>query len=71
MQVLTTIINYLFLADIIIIFNSATLTDDFETIDDRDKIAWNYLTSWFFIDIVSIIPFEYIIKVDPDSLRSG
>ena len=55
----------------IIIFNSATLTDDFETIDDRGRIAFQYFTTWFFIDLISIIPFELMIKVDADSSSSS
>ena len=27
---------------------------------DRTKIAWNYLTGWFLIDLIAIVPFEVI-----------
>lgn len=57
-----TIINYLidgmFLIDILFIFNTAFYNDDYEMISDRGTIACQYLKSWFFIDIIAIIPFE-------------
>jgi hypothetical protein len=37
------IVDFLFLMDIIIIFNSATQDDDFRTIDDRKLIACDYI----------------------------
>jgi hypothetical protein len=46
------------LVDIIIIFNSAYTDDDFRLIEDRKTIACVYLKSWFWIDIVAIIPFD-------------
>ena len=71
MQALTMSIDCLFGLDMIIIFNSAILTDDFETIDDRGQIAFHYFSTWFFIDLISIIPFELMIKVDANSGSSS
>ena len=60
-----TIVNYivdlLFFVDIIVIFNSAFNNDDFEVVEDRKRIAVHYLTGWFLIDALSIIPFDFII----------
>ena len=49
------------MCDIIAIFNTATYDDDFSIIEDRCMIAKSYLSSWFWIDLVSIIPFELIV----------
>ena len=51
-------IDFLFLIDIIICFNAEFIADNHEVIRDRKRISINYLTGWFFIDIVSIIPFS-------------
>ena len=71
LQALTTSIDCLFAVDMIVIFQSAVLDDEFETIDDRSQIAFHYITTWFFIDLISIIPFELMIKVDADSNSSS
>lgn len=52
------IIDFLFLIDIIVIFNSAYYNDDSEIIDDRKEIANSYLRGWFTIDLLAIIPFD-------------
>ena len=60
-----TVINYsidsMFLIDIIFIFNSAYNDEDFRIVDDRKKIAKNYLNSWFTIDFLAIVPFDLIL----------
>lgn len=43
----------------IVIFNTAITTDDFETIDDHKMIAINYILGWFWIDLVAILPFQW------------
>lgn len=59
-------INYtvdgMFLIDIVMIFNSAIYDEDYEIIDDRCTITKNYLTGWFIIDFVPILPFELMFK---------
>ena len=56
-----TIANYIvdlfFLIDIFAIFNSAIFDKDGEVITDRWKIAKDYFKSWFFIDLIAIVPF--------------
>ena len=59
--VVTLIIDFLFSMDILIIFNSAAYDDDLFIIEDRKAISINYLTSWFMIDLLSIIPFDKIL----------
>ena len=58
MKVMNTTIDLLFVFDIIIIFNSAFYNEFNEILDDRKVIAKNYLTGWFTIDVVAIIPFD-------------
>lgn len=55
------IIDLLFLSDIFITFNLAFYDEDFYLSEDRCEIAYNYLRSgWLIIDVIAIIPFEYI-----------
>ena len=47
--------------DIIIIFNTAFLDEDENIVQDRCKIAYEYLCGWFILDSVAILPFNAII----------
>lgn len=60
-QVINYVVDIIFLIDIIVIFNTATYDDDFSIIEDRVAIAKEYLSSWFFIDFIAILPFELMI----------
>ena len=55
-------IDICFLCDIIIIFNTALTTEEFETIEDRGEIAQEYLSGWFWIDTMAIVPFQLFFK---------
>lgn len=55
-------IDFMFFIDIIIIFNSQTIDEDFEIISDRPTIVCTYLRSWFLIDLVAILPFDAIFE---------
>ena len=37
-----------------------------ELIDDRGKIAKTYLTGWFFIDFLSVFPFDKMVSEGGD-----
>ena len=52
--------DFLFLIDIIIIFNTAYQDEAFQVIDERKLIAINYLKGWFLIDFFAIVPFQAI-----------
>lgn len=54
------IVDAIFLLDMTIIFMSAHTTEDFEVIDDHATIAIIYLKSWFWIDLLAILPFKYM-----------
>ena len=50
--------DILFLCDIIVTFNSATFDDDFNLNENRGKIAYDYVTGWFLLDFICIVPFD-------------
>ena len=52
------VIDSLFFIDICIIFNTATYNDNYEVVKNRNEIAYYYLTTWFFLDFVTILPFD-------------
>ena len=52
------VVDFSFFIDIIITFNSAVINA--EIIDDRKIISCLYLSGWFWIDLLSIIPFDII-----------
>ena len=52
-----------FFLDILIIFNTAYYNDNMKLIDNKSKIAKNYLFRWFFIDVISIIPFDLVADI--------
>ena len=55
-------IDLFFFLDIILNFNSAYNDESYQIIDNRKTIAINYISSWFFVDFLSIIPFEILIN---------
>lgn len=66
-------IELFFLSDIVINFMS-TYRDKMDIqVSDRGKIAYNYITSWFFIDLISSIPVDTLIVlevINADSILS-
>lgn len=40
---ISNLIDWIFAADIIVIFNTAITTEEYKTVDDRKEIAINYL----------------------------
>lgn len=60
--VLNIVIDFFFMADLILNFNTGYFQDlDQVLVMDRRRIAWTYLKGWFFIDLVSSIPFDLIL----------
>jgi len=57
---INTILDLNFLLDMIIIFNSAYYDEYLKSVDDRGLIARKYLSGWFLIDLISIIPFDIL-----------
>ena len=56
-------IDFLFFLDIIVNFMTAFHRDNHELIDDRCEIVKNYLTTWFFIDLLAIFPTEIMVNL--------
>ena len=54
-------IDIMFFLDIIVIFNTAYYNQDFILIDQRSLIAKQYLTGWFSIDLLAILPFNFFL----------
>jgi hypothetical protein len=59
-----TIVDSCFFIDIILTFFTTITspTHNQVEIEDKKEIAINYLTGWFAIDFLSIVPFDMIIK---------
>lgn len=58
-----SVIDFLFFIDVIVIFNTAFYTENFDMIDSRKEISQNYLKGWFVVDIIAILPFDYILAL--------
>lgn len=61
-EVINYTVDFFFLFDIIVCFNSAYYDEDFRIVEDRWVISIEYLRGWFLIDILSIFPFQIIAK---------
>ncbi len=55
------IVDLFFLVDIALNFFSAIYDEDDNLLIERKDIARKYLTSWFGIDLISTIPFSFIL----------
>ena len=51
-------IDCLFLADILVLFNSAFYDSEFQIVENRKVIAKDYIKSWFLVDLLAILPFD-------------
>ena len=58
--IIEVIIDIIYFFDIVFSFLSAYHNLIEELIDDRKKIACNYLKFWFIVDFISILPINYI-----------
>lgn len=59
--VIDSLIDFMFLLDIFVTFFSAYYNNEYILIDKWSKIFWNYIFGWFAIDVISIIPFNYLL----------
>lgn len=64
--VINATIDILFFVDMVITFLSAYVTDEFVVVEDHASIAKDYLTSWFLIDLLAIVPFDLMIPKAPE-----
>ena len=57
-QIVNYFVDICFALDMIIIFNTALFDEYYRLIQSRKRIAKDYIRTWFFIDLVAIIPFD-------------
>ncbi|KNA19902.1 hypothetical protein SOVF_056780 isoform B [Spinacia oleracea] len=65
------IVNGFFAIDIILTFFVAY--HDKETslpVEEKKKIAWRYIRTWFVLDFVSTIPYELVVIILPDNIHA-
>ena len=65
--VLDICVDSFFFADILVNFNTGLLSIQEKVSYNRKKIAIQYIKSWFFIDLVSCIPLDYILSKQSDT----
>ena len=58
-----TITDLLYLVDIVFNFWTGTIDKDYAIILELSKLRKIYLKRWFFLDIISTFPFDYIALV--------
>jgi hypothetical protein len=61
-NVFSLVIDLMFLMDMVVIFNTAFYDIEVDIVDSRKQIAKSYILSWFFIDLLAIIPFDIILN---------
>ncbi|KAI0491680.1 hypothetical protein KFK09_025940 [Dendrobium nobile] len=71
LSIVDNLVNGFFAIDIVLTFFVAYLeSTTYLFIDDHVKIARKYLTSWFILDFVSIIPSELVRRMLPRKMQS-
>ena len=71
MAVLDLMVDWLFLADIGLNFHTTYVGKDGEIIDNLKMIRMNYIRSWFFLDLVSSLPFGLLFFITDNSDTVG
>ena len=61
---LEKVIDVVFIMDIFLNFCTSYFNEDDKEIIDRRKMAIQYLQTWFFLDFISSIPFDWIMEND-------
>lgn len=60
-NVANLIFEIMFFVDILVEFNTAFYETDFNLVEDRKKIAQNYLGDQFLLDFTALVPIDYIL----------
>ena len=64
-QICNLIVDLMFIIDIIINFRSTYVAEETdEVVSNPKKIARHYLKTWFVVDFVAAIPFDYIFSYE-------
>ena len=71
MYYLETLIDIIFGTDIFVNFLSSFERSDGVSVFNLKKIAFNYVTGFFFIDFVSSFPFGLVMSLAGDSTQKG
>lgn len=58
-----TLVDFIFLIDIVMNFHFAFLNDKLEIVDEKKKIASQYLKTWFLVDLLASLPFDPIFRL--------
>lgn len=58
-------VEFSFLLDSLLHFNTAFVSESGELVTTRARIAWNYVTGWFLFDLLSSVPLRLIFSLDP------
>ena len=58
--IISKCIDLIFLIEIILTFFKAYYNSDLVLVVSRKKIAYSYITSWFFIDLIAVFPISLI-----------
>ena len=61
-RIVSGVIDVLFAIDMLVIFNSVYFDENMGLVTNRKQIAKNYLTRWFAIDLLAIIPFDILLN---------
>jgi hypothetical protein len=68
---INSLIDLLFLLDMIVVFNATYYDADLVLIDDRKKICCTYLKGWFTVDLLAIVPFDVLFTLGGSNDYSG
>lgn len=60
-NVINLICETLFAMDILVVFNTAYYETEVILVEDRKKIARNYIYDQFFLDFLALLPIDYIL----------
>ena len=61
-KIIEILFEIIFTIDIILNFFSAFIDKEDNIIKNHKKIIYNYLTGWFIIDVISALPFHFLIN---------
>lgn len=62
-QIANGLVDFIFFADMVLIFNTAFYDEDFKMTQHRGVIAINYFRGWFVIDLMAIFPIGQLQKL--------
>ena len=70
--VFNSIVNVIFMVDIVVQFFLPVVDKQTkELVRDHRELARRYLAFWFWIDVVSILPFDTLVLASPDLFDTG